>query len=125
MTYTQRWLRLEGLAVLVASIGIYAHAGGSWWLFAALILAPDLAMLGYLVGPRTGAPLYNLAHLYLWPGAMGVWALTGGPEWAAGVAAIWAAHIGLDRALGYGLKEPDSFHHTHLGRIGASRPTPS
>src|SRR3954470_22529461 len=33
-------------------------------------------------------------------------------------ALIWFAHIGLDRALGYGLKYDDSFQHTHLGWIG-------
>ncbi len=118
MTYTTKWLRLEGLAVLVAAVGTFAHVDASWWLFLALILAPDLAMLGYLAGPRAGAFTYNLAHLYAWPGALLVWVLTGGPGWAAGVAAVWAAHIGVDRALGYGLKEPDAFRHTHLGWIG-------
>lgn len=118
MTYTAKWLRLEGLAVLVASIGAFAHVDASWWLFLALILAPDLGMLGYLAGPRAGAVVYNLAHLYLWPGALLVWALTGGPGWAPAVAAVWAAHIGMDRAFGYGLKEPDAFRHTHLGWIG-------
>ena len=118
MTYTTKWLRLEGLAVLVASIGVFAHVDASWWLFLALILAPDLAMLGYLAGPRVGALTYNLAHLYLWPGALLVWSLTGGPVWAPAVAAVWAAHIGMDRAFGYGLKEPDAFGHTHLGWIG-------
>lgn len=118
MDYTTKWLRLEGLAVLVAAVGVFAHVDASWWLFAALILAPDLAMLGYAAGPRVGAFAYNLIHLYLWPGALLVWALTGGPDWAPAVAAVWAAHIGMDRALGYGLKEPDAFGHTHLGRIG-------
>lgn len=121
MTYTTKWLRLEGLAVLVAAVGTFAHVDASWWLFLALILAPDLAMLGYLAGPRAGAFTYNLVHLYLWPGALLVWGLTGGPGWTAGVAAVWAAHIGMDRALGYGLKEPDAFRHTHLGWIGGPR----
>jgi len=31
------------------------------------------------------------------------------------VALIWTAHIGLDRAMGYGLKLPDGFKRTHLG----------
>ena len=31
---------------------------------------------------------------------------------------IWLAHIGFDRALGYGLKHPSAFQHTHLGLIG-------
>lgn len=118
MTYTTKWLRLEGLAVLVAAIGTFAHVDASWWLFLALILAPDLGMLGYLAGPKVGAFAYNLVHLYVWPGALLVWTLTGGPGWAAGVAAVWAAHIGMDRALGYGLKEPDGFRHTHLGWVG-------
>jgi hypothetical protein len=34
------------------------------------------------------------------------------------IAIIWAAHIGFDRALGYGLKYPTAFSDTHLGRIG-------
>jgi hypothetical protein len=35
-----------------------------------------------------------------------------------GVALVWFAHIGLDRALGYGLEYDTGFHDTHLGRIG-------
>ena len=31
---------------------------------------------------------------------------------------IWVAHIGADRALGYGLKYSSAFQDTHLGRIG-------
>ncbi len=31
---------------------------------------------------------------------------------------IWMAHIGFDRALGYGLKYADGFRHTPLGMIG-------
>lgn len=33
-------------------------------------------------------------------------------------ATIWCAHIGFDRALGYGLKYAEGFGFTHLGRIG-------
>ena len=35
-------------------------------------------------------------------------------------ALIWIAHIGLDRALGYGLKYATGFGDTHLGHIGHS-----
>lgn len=31
------------------------------------------------------------------------------------------AHIGMDRLLGYGLKYPTGFRHTHLGRIGREK----
>jgi hypothetical protein len=34
------------------------------------------------------------------------------------IAMIWLAHIGIDRALGYGLKYLAGFGFTHLGRIG-------
>jgi hypothetical protein len=37
------------------------------------------------------------------------------------LATIWIAHIGFDRALGYGLKYGSGFTHTHLGRIGRDR----
>jgi hypothetical protein len=117
-TYTKIWLKLEGLAVLVASIGVFIHIDASWWLFVALILAPDLGMLGYLRSARVGAFTYNLLHVYAWPGALTVWFLAGGPAWTAAVATVWAAHLGVDRALGFGLKGPDSFQQTHLGWVG-------
>ena len=105
-------LRAEGLAVLVAAVWAYALAGVGWWLFLGLILAPDLAMLGYLAGPRAGAAAYNVAHTYLGPLAL----LALGQAWplATALGLIWAAHIGADRMLGYGLKYPWAFKATHL-----------
>ena len=41
------------------------------------------------------------------------------------LALIWSAHIGFDRALGYGLKYDTGFSFTHLGRIGKTAETPS
>ena len=49
-------------------------------------------------------------------------ALLAGGTWALPVALIWIAHIGADRALGYGLKY-DRFHVTHLGLIGKAKNT--
>lgn len=118
MTQTTRWLRAEGLAVLLAALAAYGLSGASWLLFAALLLVPDLAMAGYLAGTRVGAVTYNLAHLYLWPALLLVLWAAGLAEWALAPALVWVAHIGMDRALGYGLKEPDAFQHTHLGWIG-------
>ena len=48
-------LRLEGAAVLAAAVAAYAFVGGSWLLFAMLLLAPDLAMIAYRFGPAAGA----------------------------------------------------------------------
>ena len=113
------WLRLEGLAVCALAVLLYAHGGHSWLLFAALFLAPDLSFAAYLAGPRIGALGYNAAHSYVGPVLAALLAvLTGRPPV---VACLWAAHIGFDRALGYGLKYPSGFADTHLGRIGRAR----
>ena len=111
-------LRLEGLAVLGGALIAYDQSGAGWGAFALLFMLPDLSMLGYLRGARTGALLYNAAHSYLGPAVLTAFgalapqpvALTGG--------LIWLAHIGFDRMLGYGLKYPEGFGATHLGRIG-------
>lgn len=114
---TRTLLRAEGLAAFAAAVALYAALGGSWWTFALLFLAPDLAMLSYAGGPRLGAFVYNAAHSYLGPAALGLVSVAAAPELVA-LAAIWAAHIGFDRALGYGLKRASGFRDTHLGRIG-------
>lgn len=114
-------LRLEWAAVLAAAIAGYLFLDGSWQLFVLLILAPDLAMLGYLAGPAAGAIVYNAFHILVWPAILFLGGLYAGSAVAMQVAAIWTAHIAMDRALGYGLKLPTGFTDTHLGSIGRGR----
>jgi hypothetical protein len=111
-------LRLEGLAAFAFAVAAYAALGGGWVLFAVLFLAPDLSALGYLAGPRVGAAVYNAAHVTLVPFALAAagWLLA--VPVLILVAAIWLAHIGWDRMLGYGLKYPAAFGATHLGWKG-------
>jgi Domain of unknown function (DUF4260) len=111
-------LRLEGAAAFAAAVALYAHAGFSWPLFALLLLAPDLAMLAYFIGPGAGAFVYNLAHTYALALPLALAGFFLDSSLALTLALIWVAHIGLDRMLGYGLKYPSSFGDTHLGRIG-------
>ena len=114
-------LRLEGLVVAAATAALYARTGASWWLFAALWLAPDLSMLGYLGRPCRAARIYNAFHTYLIPGLLVLIAsLLRAPDVFA-VALIWANHIGIDRLLGFGLKYSAGFGWTHLGLTGAAR----
>ena len=47
-------------------------------------------------------------------GAAGVLADSGLP---VQLALIWLGHIGMDHALGYGLKYPTAFGDTHLQRV--------
>jgi hypothetical protein len=112
-------LRLEGLAAATVSAVLYARTGASWWLFAALWLAPDLSMLGYLTGrPCWGARIYNAFHTYLLPVVLALAGLAGHAHAVIPVALIWINHIGVDRLLGYGLKYSDGFGFTHLGQLG-------
>jgi Domain of unknown function (DUF4260) len=115
------WLRLEGAAAFVAGVAVYVWLGGPWLLLLPLLLLPDASAAGYLAGPRAGALTYNIVHNW----AFGLAVL------GAGVAldsttllllgAIACAHVGMDRAVGYGLKLPTSFQDTHLGPIGRKR----
>ncbi len=113
-------LRAEQVALVVAGIVIYLANGGILILLLPLLLAPDLSMAGYLRGPRLGAITYNAVHnLVLALGALGVgWWFDVG--WLILLGAVLIAHVGGDRALGYGLKLPSDFRDTHLGRIGRS-----
>jgi hypothetical protein len=111
------WLRLEGLVAFALITFLYANEGGSWLLFGALFFAPDISFAGYLAGPQVGAATYNLAHSYVGPLTLACAFLMSG---SAGLplALAWGAHVGFDRALGYGLKYPTAFRDTHLGGIG-------
>jgi hypothetical protein len=113
-------LRLEGLALLALALVLYHRLGASWWLFLALILAPDLSFAGYLAGERLGATVYNAFHTLIGPFALAIAGLTLPWFLAVEIAVIWAAHIGFDRAVGFGLKYQAGFRFTHLGRIGRS-----
>src|SRR5580658_1521608 len=62
-----RWLlHLEGASILALTLVLYRAGHFHWWLFA-LLLAPDLFMLGYLVNPKIGAAIYNLVHTSAFP----------------------------------------------------------
>jgi len=110
-------LRLEGAVVFALSLYFYRARGAPWWLFFALFLWPDLLMLGYLASVRLGANLYNLAHTYIFPLVLAAFAFHEGRTGLLSFAMIWIAHIGADRALGYGLKYPTFFRDTHLQRV--------
>ena len=110
-------LRIEGLAVAGGALALYFHFDYGWVLLVALVLAPDLAMLGYLAGPRVGAFAYDLAHTEVWPIALAVAGVLAGWPVPIEVALVWLVHIGVDRLLGYGLKYPIAFKDTHLQRV--------
>ena len=113
-------LRLEGLTLFGGMVLLYWMWGGSWWLFVILFFAPDLGFVAYLSDARTGAIIYNAAHSYMAPVALLTTGFATGEPLTLSLAMIWLAHIGFDRALGYGLKYQTGFGFTHLGLIGKS-----
>jgi hypothetical protein len=111
-----RILRIEGLAAFTAALATFLAFDGQLRLLAVLALAPDVAMLGYPAGPRVGSLTYNAAHRYVLPVALAPVGLWIGATPALLVAAVWVAHIGADRALGYGLEDESNFRTTHLSK---------
>ena len=114
-------LRLEGLTLFTGMVMLYASWGGSWLVFALLFFVPDLSFLAYLSDARFGAMIYNAAHSYMLPVTLLTLGFGLASPLTLSIALIWLAHIGIDRALGYGLKYSAGFGFTHLGRIGRQK----
>ena len=111
-------LRVESVAIFVAGVLLYLQLNGNALWLLPLLLAPDASMVGYLGGPRLGAITYNLAHNLATALVRAGHRLVRGDRATRPCGAILVAHVGMDRALGYGLKLPTDFKDTHLGRIG-------
>ncbi len=132
--YSVAFLRTEGLAIFVLAAYAYSGLWFSWIWFFVLLLLPDVSMMGYLINKKTGAVVYNLGHSLTLPIILlFITALINEQyfsyfgtyldtliEMIPAFAVIWVAHIGMDRALGFGLKTSEGFEHTHLGKIGKS-----
>ena len=116
-------LRVEALGYFLVASGLYHWAGFSWIQFFIWFLLPDLSMLVYVfASARAGMWAYNVAHSSIGAALVSVYAVVFNDKLCQQIALIWWAHIGFDRALGYGLKYPMGFRVTHMGLIqGRSR----
>ncbi|MEP6807319.1 MAG: DUF4260 family protein [Chloroflexota bacterium] len=86
-------LRAEQIAIFATGVVLWlANGGPPLLLIPAWLLVVPLALIG-----------------------VGWWTQVG---WMVLAGAVFTTHVGLDRALGYGLKLPTDFRDTHLGRIG-------
>ena len=110
-------LRFEFVSLFAFSVFLFTLTPYVWWWYPALFLLPDLSMVGYLFNTRIGAFLYNLVHTL----TMGIIVYLLGTYLRSDVVVlagiILIAHSTFDRFMGYGLKYPDSFKHTHLGNL--------
>lgn len=113
--------RIESFAILTCIVLFYGLIGGNWILFFALLFSIDVFMLGYLAGNKIGALAYNIGHSYILPPILLVTGYATDSTLIVSLGLIWAAHIAMDRLLGYGLKKDNGFEHTHLGIIGKNK----
>ena len=111
-------LKTEEALQFALALALFQALPIGWGFMAALFLAPDLGMLGYLANPRIGAFTYNLLHHKGLALALYLIGFLLEHDWFQFAGLLLFAHSAFDRALGYGLKYPDSFQHTHLGMIG-------
>ncbi|KAA0747431.1 DUF4260 family protein [Bacillus sp. AY1-10] len=111
-------LQTEGLIVLVTTIYLYSYFGLNWWVFLALILAPDIGVLGYTINQKIGASVYNFFHTYVVSIAVLAIGLYTNQDLILALGIVWTAHIAMDRTIGYGLKYTKAgFKTTHLTRV--------
>lgn len=114
-------LKLEEFGLFIFGIYLFSLLNYQWWWFLALILAPDLSMLGYAINTKIGAFCYNLFHhrgiavlLYI----LGIYFKN---EALQLIGVIIFSHCAMDRFFGYGLKYETGFEYTHLGKIGKNK----
>ena len=113
-------LKVEELFLFGLSLLLFSRLDYSWGWYALLFLAPDLSMIGYLRSPRFGSWAYNLIHHKGLSVALYVLGYLTAIPWLMFAGTLLLGHSSLDRVFGYGLKYPDAFQNTHLGRIGRS-----
>jgi hypothetical protein len=111
-------LKLEELAMLGVAIFALTQLQAEWWWYLALVLAPDISMIGYSGGNKTGAFLYNLVHHKAVAIVLFVIGIVIGETFLEMTGIILFGHSSMDRIMGYGLKTNEGFKYTHLGIIG-------
>jgi hypothetical protein len=114
-------LRLEGFAVVAVATWLYAKTGQSWLLYAALFFVPDVTFAAYLMNRQIGAIAYNIAHSYAVSLPVAAFGFALDNSYVLAIGLIATAHIGFDRALGYGLKYASGFKDTHLGQLPSTK----
>jgi len=110
-------LKAEEFALFLACVYLFSQLTFAWWWFPALLLLPDLSMVGYLINPAVGAVTYNLVHHKALGILIGIWGLAVGNQYLMLAGIMLVAHSSMDRVAGYGLKYADSFKHTSLGTL--------
>ena len=81
-------------------------------------MAPDIGLIAYASrSNRIGSVLYDAFHTYILSVALIVSGVAASSDVVVQIGLISAAHIGMDRALGYGLKYATGPKPTHLQKV--------
>ena len=110
-------LHVEGFALLLVSVALYARLDFSWVTFALLLLVPDLPLFMYPIDRRLASIAYNLVHSMIFPLMLGLISLYIGYSLGIQLSLIWLAHIGMDHTFGYGFKYLGEMKETHFSRL--------
>jgi len=111
-------IQLEELGMFLLSIFLFNQLSFAWWWFPALILLPDISMVGYAAGNKIGAIVYNFFHHKAVAIAVYMLGSYLHNELIQLIGIILFGHSSMDRFFGYGLKTFAGFKSTHLGEIG-------
>lgn len=110
-------LKLEEAAQFALGILVFNQLNFAWWVFPALILVPDIGMLGYTLSNKVGAAMYNIFHHKGLAIAIAILGFYTQNEVVLLAGTILFSHSALDRIMGYGLKYNTGFRFTHLGDL--------
>jgi len=112
-----RTLKLEGLTLAALMAVLTYKSGTSLWFLAVTFLLFDVSMIGYAKSKKLGALTYNIGHSSIVPTLLLIVGILTANHMLQVWMYAWLFHIGVDRAMGYGLKHKTSFKHTHLGKL--------
>ena len=110
-------IQLEELGMFLLSIYLFSRLPFAWWWYPALILVPDVSMVGYAFGNKAGAISYNFIHHKAVAVVVYIAGLQWQSEWWQLSGLILFGHSSMDRLMGYGLKTFKGFKSTHLGEL--------
>jgi len=114
-------IQLEELAMFGISIYALYFLKAEWWMYPLLLLGPDVSMLGYVAGNKTGAISYNLFHHKAIAIILFLIGFINHRYSLEITGLILFGHSSMDRMLSYGLKYFTGFQFTHLGQIGRAK----
>lgn len=113
--------RIEAAVIFLATVYYYHYLHFNVWLFVLFLFSIDIFMLGYIKNNKFGAYIYNFGHNMMVPLFLLIFGTMDSNRLLLAIGLIWLAHIGWDRAFGYGLKFESGFKDTHLGNLGGKK----